>query len=189
VTLQDVFDDLVERGIQARRDGDGDDIETGLFDMLVSTISEATENEDEARLTQGEAAALIHEHYGQGGIKRAADETHCEYVTLAERCRVVEYYQRLISARQISMRDSIARELMAEFPTLRWSHLRLAKGLSKDNPWLALNALREAVDQSLTPKAFKRHVARRRRANGYVPTKIHIEGRAGYWLTISKRDA
>lgn len=155
----------------------------GLFEVLVEAISAGTSDEDSGRLLQGEAATLVQQFYGHGGLTEAAKMSHSEYKTLAERARVVSYYQRLSAGQILEIGQSVARDLLGEFPTLRWTHLRVAKGLS-DNPWEALTALRDGQD--MTPKEFKRHVAKLRKANGHKPTRMIIDGRAGYRVTITR---
>ncbi|MBN1430473.1 MAG: hypothetical protein JXB07_19035 [Anaerolineae bacterium] len=157
--------------------------DNGLYEVLVEAISASISDEDSARLMQGEAAALIQEHYGHGGLVEAAKMSHSEYKTIAERARVIRYYQQLSAGQNLVLGESIARDLIDEFPTLRWTHLRVAKGLSS-NPWEALTALRDGQD--MTPVEFKRHVARLRRQNGHKPIRMVIDGRAGYRLTIAR---
>jgi len=158
-------------------------MDSGLFEVLVEAISSSTSDEDNARLMQGEAAALMHEYYGQGGLTEAAKMSHSEYKTLAERARVIRYYQRLSfsAGQKLALHDSVARELIEEFPTIRWTHLRTAKGISS-NPWEALSALKDGHD--MTPKEFKRHISKLRRQNGHKPTRMLIDCRAGYKMTI-----
>jgi len=156
----------------------------GLFEVLVEAISAGTSSEDDGRLLQGEGAALLQQYYGWGGLAEAAKMTHSEYKTLAERARVIAYYQQLSAGQNLGLRDSIARELLDEFPSIRWTHLRVAKGLSDSNPWLALSALKDGMD--MTPKEFKRHVARIKKANGHKPTRMIIDGRAGYRVMITR---
>ena len=156
--------------------------ETALVDMLIEVIDAAQDDENGARLDQGEAAALLHRNYGWGGLKQASMRTRVEYKTLAERARVVEYYS---AGQNVSLGESVARDLLAEYSTLTWTHLRVAKGLSKD-PALAIAQLQVAVMQAMTPSQFKRHIARLRRAQGHTPTRIEISARAGYKVIITK---
>lgn len=162
--------------------------ETQLLDMLVGVIREAVGGENDARLTQGEAASLINQHFGWGGIGEAATQTNQEYKTLAERCRVVEYYQALSAGQKVEVRSSVARDLLSEYPVLTWTHLRIAKGLSKDDPRVALAALDKAVADDMTPKAFKRFIAQGRRAQGLKPTRLSFPARAGYTVTIKRSE-
>lgn len=157
--------------------------ETALVDELIEVIDAAQSDENEARLNQGEAAALLHQSFGWGGLKEAASRTRVEYKTLAERARVVEYYS---AGQNIAVGDSVARELLAEYPTLTWTHLRVAKGMSK-NRGIAIAQLQLAVQKAMSPSEFKKHAAEWRQMNGHPFDKIVIDGRAGYRLTITRK--
>ncbi len=156
------------------------------YSALVDQLMVCGDDEDHTRLLMGELASVLRADYGDTGLKQAAIDTHLVYKTLAERRRVVEYYQQ--SAGQIGPGASVARDLLAEFPVLRWTHLRVAKGLSRDDPGEAIKALAVAVDQAMTPQQFKRYVAKLRASNGHHPERYKIEGRAGYDITIKRRD-
>jgi hypothetical protein len=156
------------------------------YSALVDQLRHCADNEDDTRLMMGELASILRGEYGDAGLKQASIDTHLVYKTLAERRRVVEYYQQ--SAGQIGPGASVARELLAEFPVLRWTHLRVAKGLSRDDPSEAIKALAVAVEEALTPQQFKRYVARLKASNGHRPERYKIDGRAGYDLTIRKRE-
>lgn len=160
--------------------------ETQALTMLITVIAEAVGNENDARLTQGEASSLINVHFGYGGINVAAKQTNQEYKTLAERCRVVDYYQPLSAGQKLEVGSSVAREMLSEYPVLTWTHLRVAKGLSKEDPAVAWGALEHAALNNMTPKEFKRYVAKMRRAAGHKPTKMIIQARAGYTVTIKR---
>lgn len=153
------------------------------YNDLVDRLMACADNEDDTRLTIGEVSHLLRTHYGDTGLKQASIDTHMAYTTLAERRRVVEYYQGE-SAGQIAVGGSVARELLAEFPVLRWTHLRVAKGLSRDDPGVALDALYRAIDEAMTVKQFKRYIARIKIENGQKPTRM-VFRKAGYTVTIT----
>jgi len=157
------------------------------YTALVDQLRRCADNEDDTRLLMGELASILRDEYGDVGLKQASIDTHLVYKTLAERRRVVEYFQDH-SARQIAPGASVARDLLAEFPVLRWTHLRVSKGLSKDDPTIAFEALMIAVEQAMTPQQFKRYVAKLKVENGHRPLRYTIEGRAGYDITIKRRD-
>lgn len=157
--------------------------ETALVEELIEIIDSAQSDENGARLNQGEAAALLHQSFGWGGLKEAAKRTRVEYKTLAERARVVEYFS---AGQTITVGDSVARDLLAEYPTLSWTHLRVAKGMSK-NRGIAIAQLQLAVQKAMSPSEFKKHAAEWRQMNGHPFDKIVIDGRAGYRLTITRK--
>jgi len=47
-----------------------------------------------------------------------------------------------------------------------------------------LSALKDGQD--MTPKEFKRHISKLRRQNGHKPTRMLIDCRAGYKMTIAR---
>ena len=154
------------------------------FEAGCDLLRESGEAEDRGRLLAGEVAALLQQEYGWGGLKEAAKTAHREYKTVAERARVVSYYQRL-SAGQIFPGSSVARELLDEYPLLTWTHLRVAKGLDKSNPQVALQALRDGQD--MTPLEFKRYIAQLKAGTGWHPERYIFQARAGYTVIV-KRD-
>jgi hypothetical protein len=158
------------------------DAAPGGFNELVELLTMGADGEDEGRLMTGEAAALIQQDHGWGGLKEAAKQANAEYKTVAERARVVRYYESLLPGRTFLPGGSIVRELMAEFPVLRWTHLRVAKGISKTDPWLALNELRIAVEESMTPQQFKRHIAKQKEP----PSRYVFPARGGWTVTITR---
>lgn len=160
--------------------------ERTLLDMLVQIIDEGGNDENMGRLKIGEAAALLVQQFGWGALSEAAKRTRKPYKTVAERARIVRYYQDLSAGQNLSVGDSVARDLLAEFSTLDWTHLRVAKGVDKDNPMLALDQLRQAVSEGMSVQEFKRHIGRLRRRNGHKPTRYVMPSKAG-WTTIIKR--
>lgn len=161
-------------------DGNGNGGPT--FTDLVELLSTYAGREDDARLMQGEAAHVIAEKWGD--LKRAAIESHISYKTLAERRNIVRFYGESSAGQNIAAGSSFARRLLDDNPTLRYTHLRLAVGLG--NRALAYEALMEAAEEAMTPDQFKRHVALERAKNGHKPTRLVIDGRAGYRVEISK---
>lgn len=152
------------------------------FETAVEIIRISAGGEDDARLTQGEAASLINRQWGD--LKRAAIESHVEYKSLAERRRIVEFYGASSAGQTIGIGQSFARRLLDDNPTLRWTHLRVAKGLGDFEE--AYEALEQAAESGMTPQEFKRWVALKRRANGHVPRRHVFDLRAGWKAVIWK---
>lgn len=125
-------------------------------DYLTELMSVAAVNVDSAKLSIGEAAAMFQAEFGRGALRQAAREINRPYSTLAEYARVVKYYQADVP---LSLGESEARVLLDTHPVLNWTHLRVAKGLSKD-PQVALNALNHALDHDMSLEQFKRYVAK-----------------------------
>lgn len=159
---------------------------TASYNDLTDQLLDCADNEDEARIRSGEIACLLWWPGGDITLKKAAQDVNMNYKTLAERRRVIDYYQ---SARaDLAIGKSDARDLMEEFPVLRWSYLRLAKGLDRDDNTAAIEALAHAVEHAMTYKEFARYIAKEKLRRGHIPKRYVIEGRAGYTITIRKRN-
>ncbi len=160
------------------------------YESLVDALRACVDTQDDMRLTAGEIACLIVNRHG--ALKQAALDAGIEYKTLAEYYRVVSYYQRLgtnlhmQNLSEVSVGTSAARDILAEYPNLRWSHLRIAKGIDKDEPMAALALLDHAAGEGMTIAQFRRHMARVRAENGYRPTRYHMGERAGWRVVVER---
>lgn len=160
--------------------------ETQLRDSLIEVIRLSASQDDEARITMGEAASCLNTTYGGGEIPKAAVEASVGRSTLYERKRVVEYYQE--SAGQTAVvGDSVIRDLWEEhkdrFP-LRWTHFRHAMSIGK--PTEAITQLLIAVQDMMTPDQFEKHIVDVKREKGIRATRVVIESRLGYRTVITR---
>lgn len=154
------------------------------YNALIDQLMHCADTQDDMRLRIGEIACLLWWPGGDVTLKRAAQDVNMEYKTLAEYRRVVDYYQGQSARAELSIGCSVARELMDEFPVLRWSHLRLAKGIDRDDWTAALEALGHAVELAMTVREFARYVAKEKLRRGHIP-KRHVFSKAGYTITIT----
>ena len=160
-------------------------MDNGEYEKLVEGLRTSAGLQDETRITQGEIAFVISSDYG--GLKQAAIDAHIEYKTLAEYKRVVEFYGPTDnnSAWQNTIGCSLARTLLYDYPTIRWTHLRIAARLRDFED--AMDALLTASEESWTPAQLKRHVEKLRKHNGEHPPRYVIDNQRGLKLTIDRK--
>lgn len=156
------------------------------LDDYAARLVESGEGEDAARLAMGEWAALCRREYGRGGLKQAAQHARRPYKTVYDRARLVDYYEQLLPRRLLAPGDSIARELLEEFPELTWTDLRLAQRLDAGNPWVALQALRTLVHPDKSIEQVARDIQQARRANGHEQTRYVIDNGTGLRVIIER---
>jgi hypothetical protein len=157
------------------------------FDLLCDTLSHNLARDDQVRLLDGEVARLIQLGYGHGALLQAARASNRAYKTLAERARVVGYWQGISAAQRLSPGESAARDLLDEFPALTWTHLRVAKGYSKD-PDTALPVLLAALTEGpaglMGPDQFAYYVGKKKKEAGHVQKRYVIDNQRGLRVTI-----
>jgi hypothetical protein len=159
------------------------------FDELVGDLAYVVDADNQSNLAKGEIAALLQIHHNRGGLQKAAISVNASYKTLAEYSRIIRYYQglTLFSAPQkLSMGDSVARDLLAEFPQIQWTHLRHAFRYNRHDPWQALARLRDSVewgDKGMTPDQLEQHILTLRNTPERQVITITKEGPTGRMTT------
>lgn len=156
----------------------------GEYEQLVEGLRTSAGMQDEIRVSQGEIALAIATSYGT--LQQAAIDAHIEYKTLHEYKSVIDFYgpAHPNSARQNLIGCSLARTLLSDFPTLRWTHLRSAARLKDFED--AMDSLMTCVEEGWTPKQLRRHIAQTRKTNGEKPPRIVVDNERGLKVIIKR---
>lgn len=129
--------------------------DTAALEYLTGVIRDAQDNDNDARLTMGEAGAIAIEKFGYGALIDICEDTHVVYKTLAERAEVVAFYQNS-AGQNLTLFESDARDLIADNPTLQWTHLRDARRLGDRGK--AIAGLQKAIKEGWTPSRFQEYI-------------------------------
>ena len=143
-------------------------------------------HEQQATVASGEVAYLIQTEHGWGGLARAALQVRKPYKTIAGRARVIGYYEKLLPGRNLDKERSVAHELLEEFTDLTYTDLRTAMRLDRNNPWVALYALRKILLPDMSPERFAIEVQKERRRNGHEQTTYVVDNGRGLRITIER---
>lgn len=154
------------------------------IDDYATELEQAGGDEDTARLTKAEIAAMCVLEHGHGGLTDACRKARRKYKTTWEHAQVVLYYERLLPGRKLEKCGSVARELAEEFSELNWTDLRTAMWMDRENPWAALKALRDIVTPEKPPEVVEAHVLAELRKQGKNPKRFTIE-QDGVRATVS----
>lgn len=156
------------------------------FEDRITELEATLGHEELASVASGEVAYLIQLEYGWGGLSMAAARVRKPYKTIAGRVRVIGYYEKLLPGRNLDKDRSIVHELLEEFPELTYTDLRTAMSLDKDNPWVALDALRKLLKPEMSPERFALEVQAERRRNGHDQKRYVVDNGRGLRVTIER---
>lgn len=156
------------------------------FEERITELEATLGHEQQATVASGEVAYLIQQEFGWGGLARAALAVRKPYKTIAGRVRVVTYYEKLLPGRNLDKQRSVVHEILEEFPDLTYTDLRTAMTLDRDNPWVALDALRKLLKPDMSPERFAVEVGKERKRNGHEQTRYVIDNGRGLRITIER---
>lgn len=156
------------------------------FDERVTELEATLGYEQQATVASGEVAYMIQREFGWGGLARAALMVRKPYKTIANRARVIGYYQQLSPRGNLDKERSVVHELLQEFADLTYTDLRTAMSLDRDNPWVALDALRNLLQPNMSPERFAIEVGKERKRNGHEQTRYVLDNGRGLRITIER---